>query len=239
MDKPAATAFKTKLSQRVCIGILSECDDRTLLEKRGHSGFDFIVLNKAPPSHWLEVLTSLPPVIALTQFNTQRITQALYQGAAGVHITDICTASQAETVVQQVSFYALSPPTPPCNTVARQAYCQELTPTHRRLIILQIASLDGIRNLDAILDIKGFDVLFIDLYALSKILGISGNFNTPTVLNFMADIIEKTHRRGIFLGSFSDSIVTNIYLRQQGFHYIVYTADSNLYSSTCIQLIGH
>lgn len=108
-----------------------------------------------------------------------------------------------------------------------------LADANQTLLVLQVEGLEGIENLDEILDVAGFDVLFVGPYDLSQSVGKPGEVDHPEVLQLIGAIAEKAEKKGIALGVFSD---TPAALREQaamGLSYLSYSVDQNIFLQAC------
>ena len=63
-------------------------------------------------------------------------------------------------------------------------------------IVVQIESPEGIENLDAIAAVEGVDVVFAGPADLSASLGVIGQFNHPTLLEFLASFPKRVAAQG-------------------------------------------
>jgi len=68
------------------------------------------------------------------------------------------------------------------------------------VIIAQIEHIDGIRNLDKIIKVKGIDGTFIGPYDLSGSLGIPGKFEDPMVLDALNKYIKICNNENFPIG---------------------------------------
>ena len=113
---------------------------------------------------------------------------------------------------------------------------EHIADANRALVVLQVEGLEGISNLDTILDVEGFDVLFVGPYDLSQSVGRPGLVDHSEVLELISTIAEKSRRKGVALGSFAD---TPEALRRQaamGFTYLSYGVDQNLFLQACSEI---
>ena len=53
----------------------------------------------------------------------------------------------------------------------------------------------------------------------------------------MQEIAKKCLEKNIILGSFSDTINRNKTLKEEGFHYIAYSVDVNIYLKACQEIV--
>ena len=234
--------FKHKLSQQTCLGVFSKTTDSAFVEAAGIAGLDFIILDTEHGPANLETLhnhvrsaqlTQMASIIRVRGVDAHAIGSALDTGADGVQVPNISTAQQAEAAVKAARFYPQGS-RGVCRFVraanfgnrAKDAYFAN---ANEKLVILQVEGLEGINNLDEILEVQGFDVLFIGPYDLSQSVGKPGKVDDPEVLELMHIIAQKSQRKGILLGSFSDTIERNASLKNEGFNYIAYSVDVHIY----------
>ncbi len=242
--------LKEKLSKQTCLGVFSKTTDSTFVEATGIAGLDFIILDTEHGSANFETLhnhvraaklTQMTSIIRVKGVDSHAIGSALDTGADGVQVPNISTADQAQAVVRAARFYPQGS-RGVCRFVraanfgsqAKDVYFAE---ANEKLVILQVEGLEGINNLDEILEVQGFDVLFIGPYDLSQSIGKPGQVNDPKVLKLMQEIAQKTQSKGILLGAFSDTLETNKYLENEGFNYIAYSVDVHIYYQALISII--
>ena len=247
MSKPnILNNFKNKLNDQTCLGIFSKTTDSNLVEAAGYSGLDFIILDMEHGPATLETMHNhvraakscqLFPIIRAKGFDAHAIGSALDTGALGVQVPNVSTAQQAKEAVNAARFYPKGM-RGVCRFVAaanygtldKQNYFEQ---ANEALVILQVEGVEGIKNLDEILSVEGFDVLFIGPYDLSQSVGRPGVVDSPEVLALMKQIAEKAKAKGIILGAFSDSLERNQSLKQEGFNYIAYSVDLNIFAQAC------
>ena len=242
--------FKEKLSQQTCLGVFSKTTDSAFVEAAGIAGLDFIILDTEHGPANLETLhnhvraaqlTQMASIIRVKGVDANAIGSALDTGADGVQVPNISTAQQAEVAVKAARFYPQGS-RGVCRFVraanfgnrAKDAY---FASANEKLVILQVEGLEGINNLDEILEVQGFDVLFIGPYDLSQSVGKPGQVDDPEVLELMQIIAQKSQRKGILLGSFSDNLERNASLKTEGFNYIAYSVDVHIYSQALSSIL--
>ncbi len=74
------------------------------------------------------------------------------------------------------------------SSIPREDYFSSANNT---LVILQLEGKKALDNLDAILDVDGFDIIFIGPYDLSQSPGYPGQINHPEVLKEMKLIVNN------------------------------------------------
>lgn len=238
--------FKQKISHEACLGIFSKTTDSNFVEAAGYAGLDFIILDmehgpasfdKMHDHTRAAVLSGLLPIIRVEGVDAHAIGSALDAGALGVQVPNISTAEQAVEAVKAAKFYPKGM-RGVCRFVKSANYGSKpkegyFDDANQTMVILQVEGVEGINNLDKILEVSGFDVLFIGPYDLSQSIGKPGQVDSQEVLALMQEVAEKASAKGILLGAFSDNLVRNKSLVGEGFNYIAYSVDVNIYLEAC------
>lgn len=239
------------LKNDMALGVFSKTLDSAFVEAAGIGGLDFIILDQEHGAVGLETLhnhvraaklTNMTSIIRVKGVDSHAIGSALDTGAGGVQVPNINTAEQAQAAVNAARFYPLGQ-RGVCRFVRAAAFgsqdkTQYFQKANESLLVLQVEGLEGVSNLNAILDVHGFDVLFVGPYDLSQSVGKPGEVNSPEVLSLMREIAAKAQAKGIILGAFCDTQENAKLLRREGFTYMAYSVDINLYLEACKQLKG-
>jgi 4-hydroxy-2-oxoheptanedioate aldolase len=101
----------------------------------------------------------------------------LDRGIDGLVIPRVETAEEARSILETVRY-------------ACGARAQDI------IIIPQIESQPGMKNIDEILAIKGFDLFLIGPYDLSHSMGFGGDITVPQVQQALDDIASKIRQQG-------------------------------------------
>lgn len=231
-----------KMQEDVAVGIFSKTLDSAFVEATGIAGLDFIILDTEHGPASLETLhnhvraaklTALNPIIRVKGVEAHAIGSALDTGATGIQVPNINSAEQAREAVHAARFYPMGS-RGVCRFVRaanfgdkeKARYFQD---ANQAVVILQVEGLEGVGNLDAILDVAGFDVLFVGPYDLSQSVGRPGEVDSPEVVALMRDIAEKAKAKGVLLGAFCDTPENAKLLRSEGFSYIAYSVDVSIF----------
>lgn len=243
-------SFRVKLKERSCFGVFSKTTDSNIVEAAGYSGLDFIILDMEHGPATLEIVqnhvraslvNNMIPIIRTKDVDAHSIGSALDTGALGVQVPNISNAGQAREAVNAARFYPEGMrgvcrfvKAANFGSMDKQLYFEQ---ANQSILILQVEGVEGIKNLDEILSVEGFDVLFIGPYDLSQSIGKPGQVDSPEVLALMKQISEKCLKKDILLGAFSDSLNRNRSLKNEGFNYIAYSVDLNIYLEACQEIV--
>ncbi|WP_311946897.1 HpcH/HpaI aldolase family protein [Halomonas piscis] len=238
-----------KMYSRSTVGIFSKTTDSAFVEAAGLAGLDFIILDTEHGPASLETLhnhvraaqlTAMHPIVRVKGIEAHAIGSALDTGAAGVQVPNINSAAQAREAVQAARFHPVGS-RGVCRFVRaanfgekdKASYFQE---ANQAVVILQVEGLEGVSNLDAILDVPGFDVLFVGPYDLSQSVGKPGEVDALEVVALMREIAEKAKAKDVLLGAFCDTPENAELLKKQGFQYLAYSVDVNLFISALVNM---
>ncbi|HAA44946.1 MAG: 2-dehydro-3-deoxyglucarate aldolase [Halomonas sp. 54_146] len=232
----------TKMQSGIATGIFSKTLDSAFVEAAGLAGLDFIILDTEHGPASLETLhhhvraarlTPMQAIIRVKGVEPHAIGCALDTGAAGVQVPNINSAEQAREAVNAARFHPHGQ-RGVCRFVRAaqfgdQEKAQYFQQANQAVVILQVEGLEGVKNLDQILDVPGFDVLFVGPYDLSQSVGKPGEVDAPEVIALMREIAAKSKAKGVLLGAFCDTPENAKLLRAEGFSYIAYSVDVNIF----------
>ncbi len=241
----------TKMHGGFVTGIFSKTLDSAFVEAAGLAGLDFIILDAEHGPASLETLhqhvraarlTSMQAIIRVKGVEAHAISSALDTGAAGVQVPNINSAEQAREAVNAARFHPHGH-RGVCRFVraaqfGHQDKSQYFNEANQAVVILQVEGLEGVKNLDQILDVKGFDVLFVGPYDLSQSVGKPGEVDAPEVIALMREIAAKAKAKGVLLGAFCDTPDSAKLLKKEQFQYIAYSVDVNVFLEACKNLKG-
>lgn len=228
------------------IGIFSKTTDSSFIEAAGLSGLDFVIIDQEHGLASRETILhhsraakmgGLKAIVRVSELNHNLIGSALDQGADGVQIPNITTADQAKQAIEAARFFPLGMrgvcrfvPAADHGTKDKNAYFSD---ENQKLVILQVEGIEGIRNIDSILALEGFDILFIGPYDLSQSLGIPGEIEHPLLLKTISDLVEKAKKNNKLIGTFVDKKTAINHMQEQGIDYIAYSVDVNIFHEAC------
>lgn len=231
------------------IGVFSKTTDSSIIEAIGFSNLDFVIIDQehgnvdftTTQNHIrAATLTSLKPIVRVAELNHNLIGKALDSGAFGIQVPNIETVSDAKKAIDSAKFYPLGSRgvcrfvrSAEYGSMDKKAYFEK---SNKSFLVLQIEGEEGVKNLDEIIQLNGFDVLFIGPYDLSQSLGVPGDIDHPLVREAIVKIKDKCSSRSILMGSFADTYDRVNWLVSLGFEYIAYSVDINIFLEACLKL---
>jgi 4-hydroxy-2-oxoheptanedioate aldolase len=225
--------------------------DPAVVEIMGFSGFDFVIIDQehGPISiqnaqNMIRAAESvnITPIIRVNKNEETAILRALDIGTQGIEIPQI---NNKDNAIQAVKAVKYSPQgergvcryVRPANYSSMQKFDYFRQANDETMIIAHIEGIEGINNLDKILDVKGIDVIFIGPYDLSQSLGIPGDVSNKIVINKMEEVITKCKKREIAVGTFSDDVKTANFWVSLGIQYMSFSVDVGILYETSANLV--
>lgn len=224
------------------IGIFSKTIDSNFIEASGIAGLDFIILDQ---EHGLvdnyqltnhvraAKVSNMLSIVRVPFLNSNHIGKALDAGASGVMIPNISNVLEAKQAVQFSKFY------PDGNRgVCRFVKAANFGNTNKssyfndenkKIVIVQVEGLEGIKNLNDILEVEGIDFIFIGPYDLSQAFGYPGEIFHPKILDAISGIIDASIKNNKKVGIFTDTKEGLDMYRKLGVEMLAYSVDVNIY----------
>ena len=237
--------LKEKLyNGEVAFGPFLKINDPAVIEIFGHTNFDFAIIDMEHGPISVESAQNLiraaetvgiTSVVRVSSNTDSKILRVLDIGAQGIEVPQINTKAAAEDLVKAARFNPEGERGVCCNV--RSADYSKINQTsdlknnyfqktnENNLIIAHIEGLEGVNNIDEIMDVNSIDVLFIGPYDLSQSLGIPGQVNDKRVEDKMQEIIDKASRRNKIVGTYVDDIKTAKKWIDKGVKFIAYSVD--------------
>ena len=232
--------LKEKLENKSnVIGPFMKLPSPPVVEIAGLAGFDFVIIDcEHGPLNMLEAenmiraahLANMSAVVRVGENNPNMISRALDIGADAVQIPQISTKEDALNAVKASKFSPLGE-RGVCRYVRAAKYSSMDKSEYFKyanentLVIIHIEGMEGIENLDKILEVDGIDVIFIGPYDLSQSLGIPGDVNNIKVEEKMKEVVNKASAKGKIVGTFVDDIESAKKWKSLGIQYMSYAVD--------------
>jgi 2-dehydro-3-deoxyglucarate aldolase/4-hydroxy-2-oxoheptanedioate aldolase len=201
---------------KLCRGIVITLNDLTVSELAAEAGYDFtwIDMEHAPLTiesalhHIIAVKgTDCAPFVRVPWNKAEVIKTVLDLAPAGIIIPMVNTAEEAKSAVLACRY----PPAGIRGCFVRRADRYGQTPfteylkasESEPLVIIQIETMEGVRNIDEILKVPGIGSICIGPLDLSGSMGKLGRTDDPEVNSIIDLICKKVKATGILLGTAS------------------------------------
>ncbi len=173
----------------------------------GQSGFDWVLIDlehgagtEKDVLAQLQALesTTTTPLVRVESSDSPRISRVLDMGAHGIMCPKVNNAEEAQKVINGLHY-------PPfgnrgvAKMVRATQFGQNFDTYYKDaqdniLGIVQIETVESLDHLDAIAAVQGVDVLFIGPADLSMAMGIFGQFDHPTFVTALKNIIQAAEK---------------------------------------------
>jgi 4-hydroxy-2-oxoheptanedioate aldolase len=246
MQKPTLP-FHTRLQTEAAIGPFSKTSDPNMIEALGLGGMDFIILDL---EHGPNDVTTLGNLIRACEcshttavvrcLRSDQIGQALDLGARVVQIPHVNCAEDAKVAVEAARFAPLGH-----RGVCRYVRAAGHSSTEKQsyfkgsadiTVIAQVEGTEGLNNLDEIIEVPGVDMIFVGVYDLSQSLGMTGQTESPEVLEALKTVVTKCSTKNIPVGTFVETVETARKYKEMGIHYLCYAVDVGILMTASQQI---
>jgi len=221
------------------------------VEMMGYAGMDFVIIDTEHAPHSPETVENLiraaegsgmAPFVRVTENSPSLILRALDVGAAGVVVPQVNTAEGAAMAVQAAKYGPQGQRGLAGIVRAARFGCVPSADylkysNENTMILTQVEHVEAVRNLDAILAVKGLDGIFIGPSDLSQSMGITGQFGNPELIRVITDIIERGAKAGKLVGIFCSTVASAKQWRALGAKYFAMGTDSMFYVPTVRNII--
>lgn len=210
-----------------------------------HAGAEFVVFDMEHTGWSIETIrmlmattmaTTAVPFVRIPTTEYHFVARVLDMGAMGIMIPMCESAAQAGMLVAAAKY-------PPVGrrgaafTVAHDDYTggdiveKMQTANRETLMIAQIETAAGLRNVDEIAAVEGIDVLWIGHFDLSNSLGIPAQFEHPLFKDAVTQVLQACQRHGKVPAFMATDVAGGQKLLDQGFRMLAYGGDLWLYQS--------
>ena len=209
------------------------------------AGADFLIYDMEHTGWSVETIRTLlatsraarlVPLVRVPTTEYDFIARVLDAGALGIMVPMVESAEQARTIAAAAKY-------PPVGRrgaafgVAHDDYTggdilAKIDSANREgLLIAQIETAAGLRNVEEIAATPGIDVLWIGQFDLSISLGIPGQFANPELIAAMDTVVAACRRHGKIAGIMAPDLATGRELLKQGFRMMAYSGDLWVYQA--------
>lgn len=239
-------SFRQKLSDGHAKGIFAKSTDPAFIESAGYAGLDFSILDmEHGPADFKTIenlvrateRTTMLPVVRTAANEPSMISKALDTGALGVQVPNIGSVEEAKKAIKAARF-APRGMRGVCRFVRaaeygnaeRNEYFKE---SNESILILMVEGQQGLDDIDEILALPDFDILFIGPYDLSQSMGISGDIYNDKILNTLASIAKKAEKQSKYVGTFYDDPSRKEWFLSSGLKFLAYSVDTEIFRNAC------
>ena len=195
-----------------------------------HGVFDFPLVEQCIRAARVAGMTSL---IRVPEPNPSYIMRSIDAGAEGVQIPQVESAETAQ-IVSQAARYFPEGKRGLCSFVRAAGYSaippdEHMASSNKEILtVIHIEGDRAVREVEAIIETPGIDVLFLGPWDLSQSLGVPGKTKDPRVVELMEKVIALCHRKGVVSGTFVRFVEEAQYWIDRGVRYLMLSTDAGL-----------
>lgn len=173
--------------------------------------------------------TSCAPIVRVVSNDQDHIKRALDLGATGIMVPYVSTAEEATRAVASTRYPPHGSRGVASSTIAT-GFGLSMNEYHanaieRTTVIVQIETVEGVRNIDQIAAVSGVDVIFVGPLDLSYNLGCPKQYDHPDFLAALEKIVTTCRHRGMATGILSNEKMAQQHLAQ-GFNFLAVGSDA-------------
>lgn len=182
-----------------------------ILKEAGFDWFFFDTEHGYPNTDRLQALfayakmSGITGLIRISEINKTEVFRALDMGAAGIVCPNVETEEQARELVRLAKYaplgergVSMTRPHTGFRRLDAAAYMEEAN--RETVIVCQMESPLGVKNLDAILSVKGVDGVLIGPNDMTQSMGILNQLDHPEYLALVERVMETCSRHNKFSG---------------------------------------
>lgn len=234
---------------KVLVGPFLKTLDESFVETAGYSGFDYVILDQEHgPANWETLgrliraakIGGVASIVRIPFVSEETVSKPLDLGADGIQLPNVSGPEDVKNLIKFARFFPKGARgvcrfvrAAKYSALDRKVYFAE---ANEAFLVVQVEGQKGLENIDEILKVKGYDVLFVGPYDLSQSLGKIGQIDSPEVINTIKDLMRKVKASGKKLGIFSDTIESAVKWRNIGVKYISYSVDVGIFYEKCREI---
>lgn len=250
-------SLKKRLKEReLTIGSWIQIGNTDVAEIMAKAGFDWLVVDmehsavSISQAHSLIQVIDLAgcvPLIRLSNNDPTLIKRVMDAGAHGIIVPNVNSADEAIAAVKATQY----PPNGMRGVGLWRAQGfgfnfdeYKKWQASESIVIVQIEHIDGVNNLEAILNTDGVDGFIIGPYDLSASLGIPGEFEHPDFKKALETVLGVSKKMGALMGTHvvKPDIKKVKEKIKEGYSFIAYSIDTLFLGQSCrdgLIEIGH
>ncbi len=234
--------LKKKLKEgRVCFGTFVRLGPAAT-EILGYGGWDFAVIDMehgvfdfplAEQCIRAARISGISSLIRVAEPNPSHIMRSIDAGAEGVQIPQVESAETAG-LVSRAARYFPEGNRGLCSFVRAAQYSavppdEHMATSNREVVtVIHIEGERAVREVEAIIQTPGIDVLFLGPWDLSQSLGVPGKTRDPRVVELMEKVIALCREKGVISGTFVRFVDEAKYWIDRGVQYLMLSTDAGL-----------
>ena len=254
MTKIAAIRNKFA-NEKPVLGVFQPFGSEHITEMLGYSGFDFVVFDtehgNITPSdcenHIRAALNrDIAPMVRVINNDKTNILKSLDRGSLGTLVPMVNTKEDAQNAVDLSRYYPLGKRGLSLSTMAggygrKHSLADHIKQANEdNILMVQIETVEAVKNIDEILSVDYIDVFFIGPSDLSQSMGKPGQAKDPEVMETIESLISKIRKANKIAGIFVGSVDVAKYWIDKGVGFVAFGVPGLIYNGfdSCLKEMG-
>lgn len=222
------------------IGTFISCGSPLITEICAMAGFEWLLIDlehgAGAEANLIGMLHAagnhgVPAVVRAETTDRIRGGRALDLGADGIMLPRIDTEDEARTAVTNLLYPPAGRRGVASYNRARGFGTDTRSPAEvddSTLTVVQIESVEAIRDVEAIAALPGVDALFVGPGDLTTALGVPGQIDAPIYLDALATTVEAARAQGISVGILASNADAAVRYAESGFNLVAVGSDATI-----------
>jgi 2-keto-3-deoxy-L-rhamnonate aldolase RhmA len=234
----ATTSFKTRLKRgETLIGSLVTLSSTDVAEIMSLIDWDYLwIETEHAPTDFVHAQMMIqavggrcPCLVRIPENKEVWIKKALDIGCNGIVVPQVKSAAEARDTIE----WCLYPPLGKRSVGVSRAHSYGMsfqdyvrTVNEELTIVLQVEHVEGVKNIQSIVEVPGIDAILIGPFDLSGSLGVLGQITHPQVQEAIGEIKHHCEEAGVPVGIFAVDAESARGFIEEGFNLIALSMDS-------------
>ena len=227
-------------SKKRIIGTWSSLSSPNVISVLGTSNLDFVIIDMEHSSSNYETVenmvkaslaSGLAPIVRTYDDSSQNLLRTLETGVQSVMVPHVKTQEAAERIVKSCKYFpegnrGLSPYTINHN-YTHESIDKSLEETNKNIFIgVLVEGVEGLNNLEKIVEVEGIDLIYLGLFDLSLSIGLPGQLMHKKVLDEIIRCQKIISSKSILAGSMATDLNYINMLIEFNYNFIAYYNDA-------------
>jgi 2-dehydro-3-deoxyglucarate aldolase/4-hydroxy-2-oxoheptanedioate aldolase len=230
-------SLKERLAHEPVLGTILSLPSPEIAEAMALAGFDWLFIDMEHGAFEVQACQQMMQAVGdkaeclvrVPELTDAAIKKVLDAGAGGIIVPKVNTVDEASSAVAWSKY----PPEGKRGVGATRAtgYGIHFTDYVSRanndlLVVIQIEHIEGVHNIEQLLEVEGIDVIFIGPYDLSASMGLMGQVDHPDVLNAIGKVEKACREKGMVMGYFGMTAESVLPYKEKGYRLITCGTDT-------------
>ncbi|NQU17128.1 MAG: aldolase [Candidatus Saganbacteria bacterium] len=170
-------------------------------------------------------------IVRVPKNDESDILRALDIGADGIVIPHIEKVEDRKRAIKSIKYFPIgergfSPFTRAGSYDPADPAVHTKRENEKTMTVLIIEGVEGVKNLDSIIDDQNIDVVYFGLCDLSQAIGVPGKLDDPKLKEYVSACVKKVKDKNMAVGAFTDRPEMLKWFKEIGIQFITYSLDT-------------